>query len=169
MHRFYIPLAAWNPDALALDEAESHHALNVLRLQEGEESSRLQRPRHRSDRADCPGIDQTRGALADAAQGQDTAPAVSDHAGAGRAQGQEHGSHRAEGDRTRRGGNRPVAVRTHRGADGRHRRRGGQASEMADDRDRGCQAVWSELVADGGFCRVRRKISSGRWHEGLTT
>ena len=36
MHRFYIPPAAWNPDALALDEAESHHALNVLRLQEGE-------------------------------------------------------------------------------------------------------------------------------------
>ena len=36
MHRFYIPPAAWNPDALALDEGESHHALNVLRLQPGE-------------------------------------------------------------------------------------------------------------------------------------
>lgn len=36
MHRFYIPPAAWNPDALALDEAESHHALNVLRLAPGE-------------------------------------------------------------------------------------------------------------------------------------
>ena len=36
MHRFYVPPAAWNPDALVLNEAESHHALNVLRLQEGE-------------------------------------------------------------------------------------------------------------------------------------
>ena len=36
MHRFYIAPAAWNPDALALDEAESHHALNVLRLQGGD-------------------------------------------------------------------------------------------------------------------------------------
>ncbi len=36
MHRFYIPPAAWNPDALALDEGESHHALNVLRLQSGD-------------------------------------------------------------------------------------------------------------------------------------
>ena len=36
MHRFYIPPNSWNPDALALDEAESHHALNVLRLQPGE-------------------------------------------------------------------------------------------------------------------------------------
>lgn len=36
MHRFYIPPAVWNPDALRLDEAESHHALNVLRLQPGE-------------------------------------------------------------------------------------------------------------------------------------
>ena len=36
VHRFYIPPAAWNPDALRLDEAESHHALNVLRLQPGE-------------------------------------------------------------------------------------------------------------------------------------
>ncbi len=36
MHRFYIPPIAWNPDALRLDEAESHHALNVLRLTPGE-------------------------------------------------------------------------------------------------------------------------------------
>ncbi len=36
MHRFYIPPTAWYPDALALDEGESHHALNVLRLQPGE-------------------------------------------------------------------------------------------------------------------------------------
>ena len=36
MHRFYIPPTAWNPDALHLDEAESHHALNVLRLTPGE-------------------------------------------------------------------------------------------------------------------------------------
>ena len=36
MHRFYIPPAAWNPDALALDEGESHHALNVLRLAPGD-------------------------------------------------------------------------------------------------------------------------------------
>ena len=36
MHRFYIPPAAWNPEALVLGESESHHALNVLRLQEGE-------------------------------------------------------------------------------------------------------------------------------------
>ncbi len=36
MHRFYISPADWNPDALVLGEAESHHALNVLRLAEGE-------------------------------------------------------------------------------------------------------------------------------------
>ena len=36
MHRFYIPPAAWNLDNLTLDEAESHHALNVLRLATGE-------------------------------------------------------------------------------------------------------------------------------------
>ena len=36
MHRFYIPPSAWNPDALALDAGESHHALSVLRLQPGE-------------------------------------------------------------------------------------------------------------------------------------
>jgi 16S rRNA (uracil1498-N3)-methyltransferase len=36
VHRFYIPPAAWNPDDLRLDEAESHHCLNVLRLQPGD-------------------------------------------------------------------------------------------------------------------------------------
>lgn len=36
MHRFYISPSNWNLDALALDEMESHHALNVLRLTPGE-------------------------------------------------------------------------------------------------------------------------------------
>lgn len=36
MHRFYIPPAAWNPDDLRLDDAESHHALHVLRLKPGD-------------------------------------------------------------------------------------------------------------------------------------
>jgi 16S rRNA (uracil1498-N3)-methyltransferase len=36
MHRFYIPFENWNPDALKLDQAESHHALDVLRLKQGE-------------------------------------------------------------------------------------------------------------------------------------
>ena len=36
MHRFYIAPAAWNPEALRLDEAEAHHALNVLRLKAGD-------------------------------------------------------------------------------------------------------------------------------------
>ncbi len=36
MHRFYIPPSAWNLDQLALDPAESHHALDVLRLGVGE-------------------------------------------------------------------------------------------------------------------------------------
>ena len=36
MHRFYIPPTAWNLEDLRLDEAESHHALNVLRLGVGE-------------------------------------------------------------------------------------------------------------------------------------
>ena len=31
MSRFYIPPHAWNPDKLALDDAETHHALGVLR------------------------------------------------------------------------------------------------------------------------------------------
>lgn len=36
MHRFYIPPENWDLDRLALDEAETHHALNVLRLKDGE-------------------------------------------------------------------------------------------------------------------------------------
>jgi 16S rRNA (uracil1498-N3)-methyltransferase len=36
VHRFYIPPAQWNPDHLALDEAESHHCTDVLRLREGQ-------------------------------------------------------------------------------------------------------------------------------------
>jgi len=35
IHRFYIPPARWDPDHLALDEAESHHCTDVLRLREG--------------------------------------------------------------------------------------------------------------------------------------
>ena len=38
MHRFFIPPAAWNLDDLRLDESESHHALNVLRMQEGDKA-----------------------------------------------------------------------------------------------------------------------------------
>jgi len=34
--RFYIPPALWNPDHLALDEAESHHCSDVLRLRQGD-------------------------------------------------------------------------------------------------------------------------------------
>jgi len=36
MHRFYISAENWNPDALRLDEAESHHALDVVRLKQGD-------------------------------------------------------------------------------------------------------------------------------------
>ena len=36
MHRFHIPAESWNLDLLKLDETESHHALNVLRLKQGE-------------------------------------------------------------------------------------------------------------------------------------
>ena len=36
MHRFYIPAENWNPDALKLDEGESHHALDVLRMKQGD-------------------------------------------------------------------------------------------------------------------------------------
>jgi 16S rRNA (uracil1498-N3)-methyltransferase len=36
MHRFYIAPAAWNQESLQLDEAEAHHALNVLRLKAGD-------------------------------------------------------------------------------------------------------------------------------------
>ncbi len=36
MPRFYIPPEAWDPEALTLSEAESHHCLNVLRLGRGD-------------------------------------------------------------------------------------------------------------------------------------
>lgn len=36
MHRFYISPSDWRPDALALRERELHHAVNVLRLGEGD-------------------------------------------------------------------------------------------------------------------------------------
>src|ERR1700730_8577925 len=36
MHRFYIPPENWNPDALLLNEAEAHHARDVLRLKRGD-------------------------------------------------------------------------------------------------------------------------------------
>jgi 16S rRNA (uracil1498-N3)-methyltransferase len=39
MPRFYIPPTNWNPDRLALDEAESHHCLDVLRMKEGERAT----------------------------------------------------------------------------------------------------------------------------------
>lgn len=36
IHRFYIPPDQWNPDNLVLDEDESHHCTDVLRLREGD-------------------------------------------------------------------------------------------------------------------------------------
>ena len=36
MHRFYIPPENWDPDDLALTNAEAHHARDVLRLKSGE-------------------------------------------------------------------------------------------------------------------------------------
>lgn len=38
MHRFYIPPESWNLDALALDESESHHAIDVLRMNPGDKA-----------------------------------------------------------------------------------------------------------------------------------
>jgi len=38
MHRFYIPPESWNLDALALDDAETHHAIDVLRLNPGDKA-----------------------------------------------------------------------------------------------------------------------------------
>ena len=38
MHRFYIPPEAWNLDALTLDEAETHHAVDVLRMNPGDKA-----------------------------------------------------------------------------------------------------------------------------------
>ena len=39
MPRFYIPSIAWNPDRLALDATESHHAFDVLRMKAGERAT----------------------------------------------------------------------------------------------------------------------------------
>ena len=39
MPRFYIPGSAWNPDRLALDAAETHHALDVLRMKAGDRAT----------------------------------------------------------------------------------------------------------------------------------
>ena len=39
MPRFYIPPHAWNPDKLALDAGESHHALDVLRMKAGDRAT----------------------------------------------------------------------------------------------------------------------------------
>jgi 16S rRNA (uracil1498-N3)-methyltransferase len=36
IHRFYIPPSQWNPDHLVLDESESHHCVDVLRLRQGD-------------------------------------------------------------------------------------------------------------------------------------
>jgi 16S rRNA (uracil1498-N3)-methyltransferase len=36
MHRFHLPPAQWNAPSPALDESESHHALDVLRLGSGD-------------------------------------------------------------------------------------------------------------------------------------
>ena len=38
MHRFYIPPQAWNIDSLTLDEAETHHAIDVLRMNPGDKA-----------------------------------------------------------------------------------------------------------------------------------
>jgi 16S rRNA (uracil1498-N3)-methyltransferase len=38
MHRFYIPPEQWNLDALALDEGETHHAVDVLRMNAGDKA-----------------------------------------------------------------------------------------------------------------------------------
>ncbi|HEV7867594.1 MAG TPA: 16S rRNA (uracil(1498)-N(3))-methyltransferase [Chthoniobacteraceae bacterium] len=39
MARFFIPPHAWNPDRLALDAAETHHALDVLRMKAGDRAT----------------------------------------------------------------------------------------------------------------------------------
>jgi 16S rRNA (uracil1498-N3)-methyltransferase len=38
MHRFYIPPETWNLDALTLDDAETHHAIDVLRMNPGDKA-----------------------------------------------------------------------------------------------------------------------------------
>src|SRR5277367_1351232 len=39
MPRFYIPPHSWNPDQLALDAGETHHALDVLRMKAGDRAT----------------------------------------------------------------------------------------------------------------------------------
>ncbi len=39
MPRFYIPPHAWNVERLAVDDAETHHALHVLRMKEGDRAT----------------------------------------------------------------------------------------------------------------------------------
>lgn len=39
MPRFYIPPHIWNPEKLALDDSETHHALGVLRMQAGDRAT----------------------------------------------------------------------------------------------------------------------------------
>ena len=39
MPRFYIPPHSWNPDKLALDAGETHHALDVLRMKAGDRAT----------------------------------------------------------------------------------------------------------------------------------
>ncbi|MGB8166963.1 MAG: 16S rRNA (uracil(1498)-N(3))-methyltransferase [Chthoniobacteraceae bacterium] len=39
MARFYIPPHAWNPDKFALDDAETRHALQVLRMKAGDRAT----------------------------------------------------------------------------------------------------------------------------------
>jgi 16S rRNA (uracil1498-N3)-methyltransferase len=39
MARFYIPPHAWKPDRLTLDPGESHHAVEVLRMQKGDRAA----------------------------------------------------------------------------------------------------------------------------------
>lgn len=39
MPRFYIPAFAWNPDRLALDADEAHHAVDVLRMKAGDRAT----------------------------------------------------------------------------------------------------------------------------------
>jgi len=39
MPRFYIPPHAWKPDQLALDQGETHHALDVLRMKAGDKAT----------------------------------------------------------------------------------------------------------------------------------
>lgn len=39
MPRFFVPSHAWNPDRLALDGGEAHHAVDVLRLKAGDRAT----------------------------------------------------------------------------------------------------------------------------------